>query len=132
DWPGPWAPDAAFALVQAGLLAGKSIGFLTLESRPPTADEIAQRPELARCRRVVTRWLLLEYACTWLPVNPQTLTEAVGKGFDPGHLDILGVARIVPFTCQDEIVRAVQPPLDLAPLLTPAVTRAIERLRGRV
>jgi hypothetical protein len=132
DWSGAWAPDAAFALVQAGLLAGKSIGFLAMESRPPTPDEVAQRPEMARCRRVVTRWLLLEYACTWLPVNPQTLTEAVGKGFDPGHLDTLGVQRVVPFISQEEIVSAVQRRLDLDRLIANAVARAIDRVRGRV
>lgn len=131
-WSGDWAPDAAFSLVQAGLLAGKSIGFLTLEARKPTAEELAERPELAQCRRVVTRWLLLEYACTWLPINPQTLTEAVGKGFDPGHLDTLGVPRLIPFTSLDEIGRAVERRLDLDRLIRAAVTHAIDRLRGRV
>ncbi len=131
-WAGPWPPDAAFALVQAGLLTGKSIGFLTLESRAPTKDEIAERPELVQCRRVVTRWLLLEYACTWLPVNPQTLTEAVGKGCDPGHLETLGMPRPIAFTSEDEIARAVRRRLDLDGAIRVAVERAFDRLRGRV
>ena len=132
NWSEPWAPDAAFALVQAGLLAGKSIGFLALESRTPSAEEIAERPEMARCRRVITRWLLLEYACTWLPVNPRTLTESVGKSIDPSHFETLGMPRPIAFTAQDEIVRAVQRRIDLGSLVQDAVTRAFDHLRGRV
>jgi len=131
-WDGPWPPDAAFALVRAGLLAGKSIGFLTLEARAPTKDEVADRPELAQCRRIVTKWLLLEYACTWLPVNPETVTEAVGKGLDPAHLAALGVSRPVAFTSEEEIARAVRRRLDLDGAIRAAVGRAFDRLRGRV
>ena len=39
DWP----PDVAFPLVQAGLLGGKSIGFLPTRVRPPTEAEMTSR-----------------------------------------------------------------------------------------
>src|SRR5262245_9987168 len=36
DWPrDEWEPDAAYALVRAGLMTGKSVGFLSLEASPP-------------------------------------------------------------------------------------------------
>ena len=40
-WPDgePWPPDKVFALIQAGLLQGKSIGFLPARVRSPTAEE---------------------------------------------------------------------------------------------
>jgi hypothetical protein len=75
-----WDPDCAFALVKAGLLAGKSVGFITLESHAPTEEEIRKNPAWAGIRRVVTKWLLLEYACTAFPCNPATITEQVSKG----------------------------------------------------
>ncbi|MEI6684770.1 MAG: hypothetical protein WCN64_01420, partial [Planctomycetota bacterium] len=40
----PWIPDQIFALVQTGLLAGKSIGFLPLIARNPTSQEIRDTP----------------------------------------------------------------------------------------
>ena len=61
------------ALVRAGLLVGKSIGFLATRTRAATAAEIRARPELARARQVISEWLLLEYACVFLPANPETL-----------------------------------------------------------
>ena len=41
NWPAdkPWAPDEVLALIQAGLLQGKSIGFLPARVRSPTAEE---------------------------------------------------------------------------------------------
>ncbi len=73
----PWPPDDAFALVQAGLMTGKSVGFIPLEARAPTADEQLRYGQ--GVRRVVQKWLLLEYACTWMPTNPFAITEHVAK-----------------------------------------------------
>ncbi len=75
DWP----PDAAFQLVQASLLRGKSIGFLPLQLRPPTADEIRQDQQLQNVRFIIEKWLLLEYACCYLPMQPLALVEDVSK-----------------------------------------------------
>lgn len=52
-WSGDWPPDQAFELVKAGLLRGKSIGFLPLKLREPTADERrALRDRVVAARRV--------------------------------------------------------------------------------
>jgi hypothetical protein len=46
---------------------GKSIGFLRLKSHAPTSHEIAATPALATVTRIIDGWLLLEYACVFLP-----------------------------------------------------------------
>src|SRR5207247_4787806 len=56
DWP----PDLAFELVKAGLLRGKSIGFIPLKLRTPTANEIEQNPAMADVRYIIEEWLLAE------------------------------------------------------------------------
>src|SRR5262245_54709888 len=80
-WPAsqPWMPDQVFALVQASLLRGKSIGFLPLETHVPDEQEVARRGWGEDVRLVVDRWLLLEYACVSLPANQHALVEAVSK-----------------------------------------------------
>lgn len=87
---GPWPPDAAFDLVQAGLLWGKSIGFLPLQLREPTAEERRTKPGWANVRHVVERWLLLEYACCFLPMQPHSVVAEVSSCGEPcdadGHL----------------------------------------------
>ena len=77
-----WPPDAAFDLVQAGMLTGKSIGFLPLELHAPSAEEIERQPQLEGVRFVITRWLLLEYACCYLPMQPLAVVEEVSKSGD--------------------------------------------------
>ena len=74
-WPPcqPWLPDHAWNLLVQGLLAGKSIGFVPLKARSPTREELRARPDWAGARRVITDWLLVEYACVTLPANPETL-----------------------------------------------------------
>ncbi|HYV38346.1 MAG TPA: hypothetical protein VE988_21870 [Gemmataceae bacterium] len=134
-WPEEtWAPDAAFALVQAGLMTGKSIGFLTLKTHMPSDHEIAQRPFLKDVRRIVDEWLLLEYSCTWLPVNQDAVVEAVSKG----AARILGLperAAVVPFTPLEEIARALERRLkaiDPALLVQHAVEDGWARITGQV
>jgi hypothetical protein len=80
DWTDPWPADTAFALVKAGLMNGKSIGFLRLKSHAPTAQELRTQPELAGVSRIIDRWLLLEYSCVFLPCNQAALVEQVSKG----------------------------------------------------
>src|SRR5213079_2927848 len=78
DANGPWEPDKVFAQVQAGLLNGKSIGWL------PTKAHFAEVKEAAKlnCHEgdlIVEEWLLIEYAVVGLPMNPETVTEIVSK-----------------------------------------------------
>lgn len=123
-----WAPDSAFALIQSGLLNGKSIGFLALEASAPTEEEVRKRPEWAGVRRVIRRWLLLEYACTWLPCNQDAIVEAVGKGMRPPD-------RLIPFTPLEEIAKAVERRLtwiDVPRLVRDAVDQGVARVTGRI
>src|SRR5690606_29014157 len=85
SWPPaePWLPDQVFALVQSGLLRGKSIGFLPLRVRAPDRDEAQRRGWPDSVRLVVEQWLLLEYACVSLPANQHALVEVVSKGARP-------------------------------------------------
>src|SRR5436305_351637 len=71
SWPSAveWPPDFAFPLVQSGLLCGKSIGFLPTKVRPPTDEERGRLPEMRKVQRIIEEWLLLEYACVYLPAQ---------------------------------------------------------------
>jgi hypothetical protein len=118
-WPAgdPWVPDKVFALVQAGLLQGKSIGFLPTKVHFPEDREIQENAWEGNVRLVIDEWLLLEYACVFLPANQDALVEAVSKGAVelPGDLRAaLGLdaglftapARLFPFTALTEVERA--------------------------
>lgn len=147
DWPPgqDWLPDRAFALVKAGLVSGKSIGFLTLEASPPTDEEVRRRPEWAGVDRVVRKWLLLEYACHWLPVNPQATVEVVAKGLATADdLAALGLPLppraaepppVIPFTTEAAITHSLArrlAALDPRALAEQALHEAYDRLAGRV
>jgi hypothetical protein len=74
-------PDQTLALIQAGLLLGKSVGFLRLKSHAPSSHEIAANPDLAQVTRTIDAWLLLEYACTFLPCNQAALVQEASAAF---------------------------------------------------
>jgi hypothetical protein len=80
NWPEgkEWPPDVAFALVQAGLLQGKSIGLLPTKIHYPSQAEI-DRLGWKQAKTVIDEWLLVEYACTALPVQQNAIVEAVSK-----------------------------------------------------
>jgi hypothetical protein len=81
DWgSAPWLPSAVWALVQQGILKGKSIGFLPVEVRPPSKQELSARPDWANVRLIIAKWLLLEYAVAPVPSNPDALVQSIGKG----------------------------------------------------
>src|SRR5438105_936400 len=79
-WPADkdWVPDVAFALVQAKLLNGKSIGFLPLKVHAPSSQEIEQN-RWPNVSLVIDEWILLEYACVFLPAQQNALVEQVSK-----------------------------------------------------
>jgi hypothetical protein len=92
DWPA----DVAFSLVQADLLRGKSIGFLPVKVHTPTSREIEQwatragtgvspvgdrRDAGPTVNLVIDEWILLEYACVFLPAQQNAVVESVSKGF---------------------------------------------------
>jgi hypothetical protein len=155
DWSEPWPPDRVFALVQAGLLQGKSIGFLPTKVHFADRKEAAQR-DCPEGTLIFDEWLLLEYAVVFLPANQDALVESVSKGLevtadllramglagldlgargDPAKGDLLPGGKTIPFTALSEVERAVQSALegiDFASLATQRVADVCDRLRGRV
>jgi hypothetical protein len=124
-WPegDAWPPDQVFALIQAGLLQGKSIGFLPTKVHIPDDKEVQKNGWGNSVGLVIDEWLLLEYACVFLPANQDALVESVAKGelaLSEDMRQALGLnqqvfgdgdggryERIVPFTALDEIHKAV-------------------------
>lgn len=135
-----WPPDFAFMLVQNGLLRGKSIGFLPLRARSPTEEEIRANPELENVWRIVEEWMLLEYACVFLPAQQQAVVEAVSKGLDipPKFQNAMRCdlsEKHVSFTSMNEIEKHVQRCVDnmnLEELAAKTFEDAWDRARGRI
>ena len=146
DWTDQWAPDSAWGLVKSGLMTGKSIGFLTIKSRAPTEEEIKRKPDWAGVRRIVEEWILLEYACCWLPMNPEALVEAVSKsGVPPETLRFVGAEMpakppsppppVIAMTPIYEIEKAIERAtrgFDTAAMVRMLVEGATGRLLGKV
>jgi hypothetical protein len=124
-WPAQdaWPPDQVFALIQAGLLQGKSIGFLPTKVHVPDGKEVQKNGWCDNVDLVIDEWLLLEYACVFLPANQDALVESVAKGslaLTDDVLQALGLSkqvfgdgdggpleRVVSFTSLEEIHKAV-------------------------
>jgi hypothetical protein len=150
SWPAErdWAPDVAFALVQADMLRGKSIGFLPLKGFAPDA-KTCEKHGWSDVDWVVEEWMLLEYACTFLPTQQQAVVETVSKsgGQVPETLvQAFNLKTLSPpseraapeigcFTPLDEISKHLERrigALDLGALLERSVDLAFEKARGRV
>jgi hypothetical protein len=120
-----WPPDDAFSLVKAGLLNGKSIGFIALKSHVPSGRELAARgAEGGKIARIIDEWLLLEYACTVLPTNQDALVAAVFKA-----------SATIPFTAWSEVMSGVRRTVHgiyVDAVIKQAVEAAAFRLRGGV
>jgi len=135
-----WFPDYAFALVQAGLLKGKSIGFLPLKARTPTAEETRSRPELSGVRLIYEDWLLLEYACCFLPTQQHAVVTEVSKSLEvPAMfwkaLAPDGLQPALAFTALAEIegwLGRRLAALEWGALVEKAVQVSVDRARGRV
>jgi hypothetical protein len=79
EWAGgAWPADVALSLVQADLLRGKSIGFLPTRVHQPKSKEMDERG-WQKVDLVIDEWILLEYACTFLPTQQNAVVEAVSK-----------------------------------------------------
>ncbi|HEV3444642.1 MAG TPA: hypothetical protein VG099_08375 [Gemmataceae bacterium] len=79
DWTGgAWPADVALSLVQADLLRGKSIGFLPTRVHQPKTKEMDEHG-WQNVDLVIDEWVMLEYACTFLPTQQNAVVEAVSK-----------------------------------------------------
>jgi len=143
-WPGAdvWLPDKVFALIQAGLLNAKSIGWLPTKAHFADAKEMLKN-SWTDGTLVVEEWLLIEYAVGSIPVNPETVVEAVSKMALPTDFaKVLGWKEsvmaptspadpLVRFTSLDEIERAIKSRVSAIDF-TDLTRETIERMRGRV
>lgn len=78
DHQGEWIPDTVLSLIQQGIIRGVSIGFIPTEARNPTTKDKELFGE--NCRRVISKWRLLELSVAPLPANQDALILAVSKG----------------------------------------------------
>ena len=130
-------------------MQGKSIGFLPLKVHVPDDKEVQKNHWGDRVGLVIDEWLLLEYACVFLPANQDALVESVSKGaldLTPDLLRALGIdpqilpaptppGRIVSFTPLAEVRRAVEAGLaaiDFPALAEKVVKEVLKRAKGRV
>jgi hypothetical protein len=144
------AGDQDLREAQAGLLNGKSVGFPALKKHAPSSHEIAATPDLANVRCIIDEWLLLEYACTFLPCNQDAIVQEVSKGrkrsalvSKAGNLDPVPAIEVSPeqqhpvlaITTEAEIRRSIERQInavDFEAIAQRAVHVGIDRARGRV
>lgn len=90
-WEGPWLPDALHSMAQEGIATGKSIGFIPLEMREVTPEDLQARPDWKDAVNIIVRAIMLEFSFAPLPANQNALTLAVSKKLvDRATLKMLG------------------------------------------
>jgi len=140
-----WQPDECFALIQSGLLAAKSIGFISLKSREATEEERAAQPRL---NRVIEKWLLLEYSVCPIGVNQEATVQAISKALNldisPATLKAFGASdpaperpdlERIPFTTLAETIASIHRQverLDAVAIANQLAQEALEKRQGRV
>lgn len=75
---GEWLPDTVFSLFQQGVMRAFSVGFMPMEHREPTPKDMERFG--GACRRVFSKWKLLEYSVVTIPANQDSVAMAVSKG----------------------------------------------------
>ena len=69
--------EEIWQLFKGGFLKAFSVGFMPLEYREPSPDDVKKTPEYAAARRLYTKWELLEFSAVAVPANPEALALAV-------------------------------------------------------
>jgi hypothetical protein len=143
DWaPGrDWPADVAFSLVQADLLRGKSIGFLPTRVHVPGDEELRQNG-WGKVGLVIDEWILLEYACVFLPAQGNAVVESVAKSLPPIPEEFrkaLGMPEPhlgpVPFVTLADLERALSRTIasvDPVAIAERTAQDVLDRRRGRV
>lgn len=75
---GEWLPDTLFSLYQQKVLNAFSVGFVPIEERVATKGD--REVYGMNCKRVFSKWNLLEYSVVPIPANQGALAVAVSKG----------------------------------------------------
>ena len=107
--------------------------FIPLKLRTPTPDEISKNTDMAAVRYIIEDWLLAEYACCYLPMQPNAVVETVSKSVPAAWQELLGLPKplSIAFTSVESMESAAKR------LLTPdrldaACERAWRKARGLV
>lgn len=89
-----WVPDHVFAMIQSGLMLGKSIGFVATNIRKAKSEELKTNPEW-KDAQVIDGAILLEYSCCVSGVNQDALVLAINKGLkvNPKLLGLQGLKK---------------------------------------
>jgi hypothetical protein len=73
-----WAPDTLLSLYQQKVMNAFSVGFTITEARPATDRDVTNFG--AGCRRVISKWKLMELSFVPIPCNQEAVALAVSKG----------------------------------------------------
>lgn len=73
-----WVPDTLLSLYQQKVMNAFSIGFVPIEARAATTKDIETYG--ANCKRVYSKWELLEVSAVPIPANQDAVAMAVSKG----------------------------------------------------
>ena len=141
DWgEAPWLPSAILHLMQQPVptCTGKSIGFLPLNVRSATPDEIIKWPHL-RGVPIIDRWVGVEYAVVPVPCNPEAEMQAVAKGLELGLFDEAMknlIAEYSPQSMPTLAARSIRRPAlrhdDLRELVAKNMRETFRQLTGKV
>ncbi len=93
-----WAPDKIWALIESGLLSGKSAGMVPKRNglREPTQEELDRFPDRT-IKRVIDGAYLVEYAVCSKPVQPKAYVTEILKAvpdMPKEVLDLLGLPEV--------------------------------------
>ena len=82
DYPADkeWIPDTLLSLFKQRVLSAFSVGFMPMQMREATARDREAYGE--QCRRIISKWKLLEYSVVPIPANQDAVALAVSKGLN--------------------------------------------------
>lgn len=90
-----WIPDTLLSLFKQNILKAFSVGFDVLSGGMRAATDQDVEKYGASCRRVYSKWELLEYSVVPIPANQEALALAVAKGLvsDKTHKGLFGMSE---------------------------------------
>ena len=128
-----WLPDTIHHLMLRKVIKGVSVGFIPIESRPPSKGDIAKYGD--EVRRVYSKWKLLEFSVVPLPANQDALITAVSKGVSRAVIkSVLGVDVPEPAPAEPRRVVYFCPTVkrhDPERIIRKAVAETLARIKGR-
>lgn len=138
-----WIPDTLLALYQQKVMRAFSVGFISVESRPANDKDILRFG--ADCRRVHSKWKLLEVSCVTIPCNQEAVAIAVSKGLlrrdhaaewfhftAPADPEPPISERQIDTTPRVSHVHRIPAPEPVAAIVARSVRDAIDKARGAV